>query len=68
VTVALPHSVGVPFQLFGNPGWASGDLAAARVGAAAGEAYQAAYDPQLAFEFGLARVLDGIAVLIGRRA
>jgi len=43
-------------------------LAAARVGAAAGEAYQAAYHPQLAFELGLARVLDGIAVLIDRRA
>ena len=41
---------------------------AARVGAAAGEAYQAAFDPQLAFEFGLARVLDGIAVLIDQRA
>jgi AcrR family transcriptional regulator len=37
---------------------------AARIGAAAGEANQAAYDPQQAFNFGLARILDGIAVLI----
>jgi AcrR family transcriptional regulator len=37
---------------------------AARVGAAAGEAMQAAYDPQHAFDFGLARILDGIAALI----
>ncbi|HEV7648886.1 MAG TPA: TetR/AcrR family transcriptional regulator [Actinophytocola sp.] len=40
---------------------------AARVGAAAGEAYQAAYDPEHGFEFGLARVLDGIEVLIRSR-
>ena len=33
---------------------------AARVEAAAGAAYEAAYDPDYAFEFGLARVLDGI--------
>nr|WP_260115423.1 TetR/AcrR family transcriptional regulator [Pseudoduganella guangdongensis] len=33
---------------------------AARVGRAAGEAYQAAHDPQRAFEFGLARLLDGL--------
>lgn len=37
---------------------------AARVGAAVGESMQAAYDPQQAFDFGLARVLDGIAALI----
>lgn len=37
---------------------------AARVGAAVGESMQAAYDPQMAFEFGLARMLDGIAALI----
>ncbi|WBB68700.1 TetR/AcrR family transcriptional regulator [Micromonospora sp. WMMD812] len=36
---------------------------AARVGAAAGEEYQAAGDPARAFEFGLARILDGIEVL-----
>jgi AcrR family transcriptional regulator len=40
---------------------------ATRVGAAAGEEYQAAVDPARAFEFGLARVLDGIEVLISRR-
>jgi AcrR family transcriptional regulator len=37
---------------------------AARIGAAAGEANQAAYDPQQAFDFGLARILDGVAALI----
>ncbi|MFJ6197940.1 TetR/AcrR family transcriptional regulator [Micromonospora sp. NPDC092111] len=40
---------------------------AARVGAAAGQEYQAATDPARAFEFGLARVLDGIAVLVADR-
>jgi AcrR family transcriptional regulator len=40
---------------------------AARVGAAAGEAYNAAFDPEHAFEFGLQRVLDGIAVLVEAR-
>ena len=41
---------------------------AARVGAAAGEALGAAYDPRHAFEFGLQRVLDGIEALVaGRR-
>ncbi|RKF24929.1 TetR/AcrR family transcriptional regulator [Micromonospora globbae] len=40
---------------------------AARVGAAAGEEYQAASDPARAFEFGLARILDGIEVLIRGR-
>jgi AcrR family transcriptional regulator len=37
---------------------------AGRVGQAAGETYQAASSPQLAFEFGLARVLDGIMVFV----
>jgi len=41
---------------------------AARVGAVAGETYQAAYDPAHGFEFGLTRVLDGIAALINSRA
>jgi hypothetical protein len=41
---------------------------ATRVGAAAGEAYQAASDPAGAFEFGLARVLDGLGVFIAGRA
>jgi AcrR family transcriptional regulator len=36
----------------------------ARVGPIAGEAQQAAYDPRRAFEFGLTRLLDGIAVLV----
>jgi AcrR family transcriptional regulator len=40
---------------------------AARVGTAAGEAHNAAYNPQHAFEFGLQRVLDGIEVLVGGR-
>lgn len=35
---------------------------ATRVGAAAGEAYQAPSDPQRTFEFGLQRLLDGIEV------
>lgn len=37
---------------------------AGRVGQAAGESYQAASNPQLAFEFGLARVLDGIMAYV----
>jgi AcrR family transcriptional regulator len=41
---------------------------AARVGAAAGEEYQAAVDPERAFAFGLERVLDGIEVLVHERA
>jgi AcrR family transcriptional regulator len=39
---------------------------AVRVGTAAGTAHQAAQDPAYSFEFGLARVLDGLAALIGR--
>ena len=39
---------------------------ASRVGAAAGEEHGAAYDFEHAFEFGLARLLDGVAVLIER--
>jgi AcrR family transcriptional regulator len=41
---------------------------AARVGAAAGETYGAAYDPARAFEFGLRRLLDGVAALIAARS
>ncbi len=41
---------------------------ASRVGQAAGEAYQAVIDPQHALEFGLERILDGVAVLIASRA
>ncbi|MBB5777990.1 TetR/AcrR family transcriptional regulator [Nonomuraea jabiensis] len=41
---------------------------AARVGQAAGEALNAAYSPEHAFEFGLQRVLDGIEALISRRS
>jgi AcrR family transcriptional regulator len=40
---------------------------AVRVGAAAGEEHQAAYDPEHAFEFGLQRVLDGIEALVRAR-
>ena len=40
---------------------------AARVGAAAGAAHGGAYSPDHAWEFGLARVLDGLGVLIERR-
>ncbi|ADB54056.1 TetR/AcrR family transcriptional regulator [Conexibacter woesei] len=40
---------------------------AGRVGQAAGEAHGGAYGPEHAFEFGLARVLDGIAVLVRAR-
>lgn len=39
-----------------------------RVGQAAGEAYQSAHDPIRNFEFGLARVLDGIERYVGRVA
>jgi hypothetical protein len=41
---------------------------AARIGAAAGEALQAAFNPDHAYDFGLQRVLDGLGVLIDRRA
>lgn len=37
---------------------------ASRVGAAAGQAHGSAYDPDHAYRFGLARVLDGLAALI----
>jgi AcrR family transcriptional regulator len=37
---------------------------AARVGSAAGETHRAAYSPTHAFEFGLARVLDGIEAFV----
>ncbi|HEY2521296.1 MAG TPA: TetR/AcrR family transcriptional regulator [Streptosporangiaceae bacterium] len=40
---------------------------AARVGAAAGAAHGSAYNPSHAYDFGLQRVLDGFAVLIGPR-
>jgi AcrR family transcriptional regulator len=40
---------------------------AARVGPAAGEELQAATVPERSFEFGLARLLDGVGVLVGRR-
>ena len=39
---------------------------AARVGAAAGEAHGSTYDPAQAYEFGLERVLDGLAALLRR--
>jgi hypothetical protein len=39
---------------------------AARVGAAAGQAHDSAYSATHAYEFGLARVLDGLAPLIER--
>ncbi|MFI0372342.1 TetR/AcrR family transcriptional regulator [Actinomadura sp. 1N219] len=38
-----------------------------RVGTAAGQEYNSAVAPRRAFEFGLARILDGIAVLIDSR-
>jgi hypothetical protein len=41
---------------------------AARVGAAAGQEHNAAYNPEHAFEFGLQRLLDGVRVLIDSRA
>ncbi|WP_325049380.1 TetR/AcrR family transcriptional regulator [Saccharopolyspora rhizosphaerae] len=37
---------------------------AARIGAAAGAEYQGAYSPGHAYEFGLRRILDGLAALI----
>ncbi|GAA4015060.1 TetR/AcrR family transcriptional regulator [Allokutzneria multivorans] len=40
---------------------------AAAVGTAAGEAHNAAVNPDHAFEFGLERILDGIEALISRR-
>lgn len=40
---------------------------AIRVGAAAGAAHDSAWDPQAVFEFGLARVIDGLAPLIRAR-
>jgi AcrR family transcriptional regulator len=41
---------------------------AARVGTAAGEEYNAASNPEHAFEFGLQRLLDGVQVLVDSRA
>lgn len=41
---------------------------AARVGATAGAAYQAPRDPGAAFDFGLARLLDGVAALVAERS
>ena len=41
---------------------------ASRVGTAAGTARGSAHDPDRAFDFGLARVIDGLAALIGPRA
>ena len=40
----------------------------ARVGAAAGAAHGSAYNPGHAYDFGLQRVLDGLAALIDGRA
>ena len=40
---------------------------AARVGQVAGETYQSAYDAKHGFEFGLSRILDGVAALIAER-
>jgi hypothetical protein len=40
---------------------------ATRVGSAAGEAHQAAYDPDHAYAFGLRCVLDGFAALVAER-
>jgi AcrR family transcriptional regulator len=37
-----------------------------RVGSAAGQAHQAAYNPEHEYVFGLDRMIDGIAALIGR--
>ena len=39
----------------------------ARVGQAAGQAYQAASSPSHALTFGLERILDGVAMLVARR-
>ncbi|HJX42937.1 MAG TPA: TetR/AcrR family transcriptional regulator [Geodermatophilus sp.] len=39
----------------------------ARVGPVAGEELQAASDPERSFAFGLARLLDGVGVLVGQR-
>lgn len=40
---------------------------ASRVGAAAGNEYNAAVDPQRAYEFGLRTILDGVERLVGER-
>jgi AcrR family transcriptional regulator len=40
---------------------------AARVGTAAGQEHDAAYNPEHAFEFGLTRILDGIDTLLTNR-
>jgi AcrR family transcriptional regulator len=40
---------------------------AARVGTAVGNEYDAPYDSEQAFEFGLARLLDGVAALLSER-
>ena len=40
----------------------------ARVGQVAGETYNALADPERSFQFGLERLLDGLAVLLADRA
>ncbi|WP_285741689.1 TetR/AcrR family transcriptional regulator [Lentzea sp. NBRC 105346] len=40
---------------------------ASRVGNAVGEAYNSAFSPEAAFEFGLARILDGVEQLVATR-
>ena len=40
---------------------------ASRVGAAVGEEFRSAYDPEHVFEFGLGRVLDGIEAFVSAR-
>ena len=48
-----------------RPGLRRGEYpTASRVGAAAGAAHGAAYDPDHAYTFGLQRVLDGLGALI----
>ncbi|MEX1028780.1 MAG: hypothetical protein WDZ91_01900 [Paenibacillaceae bacterium] len=37
-----------------------------RVGEAAGQAYEGAYDPEYAHSFGLERIIDGTSVLINK--
>ncbi|MFD4789288.1 TetR/AcrR family transcriptional regulator [Streptomyces sp. NPDC058459] len=41
---------------------------AARVGSAAGAAHQGVYNPEHAFDFGLRRILDGLAHLVASRS
>ncbi len=59
------EQVGPTFaQVFDAPRFPLAD----RVGRAAGQAHQAAHDPEHAYRFGLERLIEGVSALVARRA